>query len=44
MVEVTDRQEEVERPQVRSDDHEIGRIGEEHLLERGFKRFGFCGY
>lgn len=44
LVEVTDRQEEVDRPQVRSDDNEIGRIGAEHLLERGFKRFGFCGY
>jgi LacI family transcriptional regulator len=44
LVEVTDRREHVDRPHVRSDDHAIGRIGAEHLLERGFNRFSFCGY
>ncbi len=44
LVEVTDRRGDVELPQVRSDDEAIGRIGAEHLLERGFHRFGFCGF
>lgn len=44
LVEVTDRHGEVDLPQVRSDDDAIGRMGAEHLLERGFQRFGFCGF
>lgn len=43
-VEVTDRRGEVEMPQVRSDDAAIGRMGAEHLLDRGFQRFAFCGF
>ena len=43
-VELTDRKGDVEFSQVRSDDAAIGRMGAEHLLERGFERFGFCGY
>src|SRR5262249_13831835 len=31
-------------PLIRSDDHTIGRLAAEHLLERGFRRFAFCGY
>lgn len=44
LVEVTDRGGEVEMPQVRSDDVAIGRLGAEHLFDRGFQRFGFCGF
>lgn len=44
LVDVTDRRGELGPPQVRSDDAAIGRMGAEHLLERGFERFGFCGF
>lgn len=44
LVDVTDRCVESHLPQVRSDDAAIGRMGAEHLMERGFRRFGFCGY
>jgi LacI family transcriptional regulator len=30
--------------EIRSDSHEAGRMAAEHLLERGFRRFGYCGY
>ena len=44
LVEVTDRRGEVKLPQVRSDDNMIGRLAAEHLIERGFQTFGFCGF
>lgn len=44
LVEVTDRHGEADLPHVRSDDKAIGRIAAHHLLERGFKRFAFCGF
>lgn len=44
LVEVTDRRGDGDLPQVRSDDSEIGRVGAEHLLERGFQRFAFIGF
>ena len=31
-------------PLVHADDHSIGRVGAEHLLERGFRHLGFCEY
>lgn len=31
-------------PLVHTNDHAVGRLGAEHLLERGFRNFGFCGY
>jgi LacI family transcriptional regulator len=31
-------------PRIRSDNRAIGRMGAEHLLERGFRHFAFCGY
>lgn len=44
-VELTDRRKEKhEFVTLRSDDAEIGRLGAEHLLERGFRNFGFCGF
>ncbi len=30
--------------EIRSDSHEAGRMAAKHLLERGFRRFGYCGY
>lgn len=44
LVEVTDRRGDLDLPQIRSDDASIGRLGAEHLLERGFDCFGFCGF
>lgn len=44
LVEVTDRRGDSPLPQIRSDDAAIGRMGAEHLIERGFDRFGFCGF
>lgn len=31
-------------PQIRSDEAAVGRLAAEHLLERGFKNFAFCGF
>lgn len=31
-------------PRIYSDMHAIGRLGAEHLLERGFHQFAFCGF
>ena len=31
-------------PRIRSDNRAIGRMGADHLLERGFRQFAFCGY
>jgi len=30
--------------EIRSDSYRAGRMAAEHLLERSFRRFGFCGY
>ncbi len=43
-VELKDREEKAHPPHVRSDDEEIGRMAAEHLLERGFRNFGYCGF
>ena len=44
LVELTDRWEDSGLLQVRSDDTAIGKMAAEHLLERGFQNFGFCGF
>ncbi|MBA4191233.1 MAG: XylR family transcriptional regulator [Planctomycetaceae bacterium] len=31
-------------PRIRSDHHAIGRLAAEHLLERGFRHFAYCGF
>ena len=31
-------------PRIRSDEQAVGRMAAEHLLERGFKNFAFCGF
>lgn len=30
-------------PKIRPDNYAVGHLGAEHLMERGFKHFGFCG-
>lgn len=35
---------EVNMPTVRSDEPAVGRMAAEHLLERGFRQFAFCGF
>jgi LacI family transcriptional regulator len=30
--------------EIRPDAHKVGRMAAEHLLERGFRRFGYCGH
>ncbi|TWU25349.1 Xylose operon regulatory protein [Novipirellula galeiformis] len=44
MVELTDRGQDFGFPVIRSDDAEIGRLAAEHLTERGFQNFAFCGF
>ncbi len=44
VVELTDRHDRTALHCVRSDDHAIARLGAEHLLERSFRHFGFCGF
>jgi LacI family transcriptional regulator len=31
-------------PRIRSDEEAVGRMAADHLLERGFKNFAFCGF
>jgi len=31
-------------PRIRSDENAVGKMAAEHLLERGFKHFAFCGF
>lgn len=31
-------------PHIRSDEDAVGRMAADHLIARGFRRFGFCGY
>src|SRR5215207_4042243 len=35
---------DLDMPSVRPDDAAIARLGSEHLLERGFRHFAFCGF
>ena len=35
---------EAKFPRIRSDEQAVGRMAAEHLLERGFKNFAFCGF
>ncbi|MEL6896691.1 MAG: substrate-binding domain-containing protein [Planctomycetota bacterium] len=43
VVDLTDRNEDSPLPTMRSDEAAIGRMAAEHLLERGFRSFVFCG-
>ncbi|QDT15232.1 XylR family transcriptional regulator [Alienimonas californiensis] len=42
LVEIADREEG--RAQIRSDDAAIGRLAAEHLYDRGYRRFAYCGF
>jgi LacI family transcriptional regulator len=44
LVELTDRREDLGFPHIWSNDAMIGRLAAEHLIERGFGHFGFCGF
>jgi len=44
VVDLTDIYGDVGLPQIWSDDRAIGRLAAEHLLERGFRQFAFCGF
>ncbi len=44
LVELTDRRKDPALPHVRSDDEAIGVAASEHLMERGFRHFGYCGF
>jgi len=44
LIDLTDRHKTSGLPQVWSDDPAIGRLGADHLLERGFRHFAFCGF
>ena len=44
LVELTDRGRDLGFTHVWSDDAQIARLAAEHLVERGFKSLGFCGF
>src|SRR3954451_15140043 len=44
LIDLTDRHGTFGLPQVWSDDRAIAELGFEHLRERGFRRFAFCGF
>ncbi len=44
LVELTDRFRNQGEAHVQSDDAAIGRMAAEHLMERGFQRFAYCGF
>lgn len=44
IVELTDRREDDLNPHLRSNDAAIGELAAQHLLERGFRSFGFAGF
>jgi LacI family transcriptional regulator len=35
---------DLKMPMIRSDELAVGRLAAEHLIERGFRQFAFCGY
>ncbi|MFA5204810.1 MAG: DNA-binding transcriptional regulator [Lentisphaeria bacterium] len=43
-VDLSDRYSELGQPHLESDMEAIGRLGAEHLLERGFRNLAFCGF
>ncbi len=44
LIDLTDRHGTLGLPQVWSDDRAIAQLGADHLQERGFRRFAFCGF
>jgi LacI family transcriptional regulator len=43
-VDLSDRRLPFGLPRINSDDRMIGRLAAEHLLERGFRSFAYCGF
>lgn len=43
-VDLTDVHGDLGLPHIWTDHHAVGRIGAAHLVERGFRRFAFCGF
>jgi LacI family transcriptional regulator len=43
-IDLSDRRPTFGLPRIRNDDRAIGVVAAEHLLERGFRSFGFCGF
>jgi LacI family transcriptional regulator len=43
-IDLTHRGPPIGLPRIASEDHTIGRIAAEHLLERGFRTLAFCGF
>jgi len=44
VIDLNDRLPSSGFPRINSDDQHIGRLAAEHLLERGFQHFGYCGF
>lgn len=44
VVDLNDLHSELGLPRIRSDNRAIGRMAVQHLLERGFHHFAFCGF
>ncbi len=44
VVDLNDLHPDLGLPRIHSDDRAIGKAGADHLLERGFRNFAFCGF
>jgi LacI family transcriptional regulator len=44
VVDLNDQHDDLGLPRIHSDDAAIGRLAAQHLLERGFRHFAFCGF
>ncbi|HWL10328.1 MAG TPA: DNA-binding transcriptional regulator [Planctomicrobium sp.] len=44
LIDLNDRDKHFGVPRIRSDDHAIGVVAAEHLMERGFRQLAFCGF
>lgn len=44
VVNLNDVHDDLGLPAIESDHHAIGRLAADHLLERGFRHFAFCGF
>jgi len=44
VVDLSDRHSELGLVRINNDDHVIGHLAAQHLIERGFTSFGYCGF
>ncbi len=44
VIDLSDRHSELGLVRINNDDHVIGNLAAQHLLERGFSSFGYCGF